>query len=148
MSQKFIPKFDPDALEKAKIGILVTEDDLDVAQLLDVTLRDLGIVRVAHAANGLNALRQYDRYPDDYDLIISDWQMPVMTGIELLRKIREINPTIPFLMLTARAQMDAVLSAKEADVTDYIAKPFSPANLRRKLESMIAYTRAQMAAPP
>ena len=144
MPQRFVPNFNPDALEKAKVGILVAEDELDVAQLLDATLRSIGIIRVSHAGNGQDALKMYARNPNDFDMIISDWEMPEMTGIELLREIRSIDPNIPFLMLTARAQVDAVLTAKEADVTDFIAKPFSPENLRRKLESVIAYTRAQM----
>jgi len=145
--QKFIPNYDPDAAKKAKIGILVAEDDLDVAQLVDATLRNIGIIRISHAGHGRDALKMYTRNPNDFDLIISDWEMPEMTGIELLRAIHNVAPNIPFLMLTARVQVDAVLTAKEADVTDFIAKPFSPANLRRKLESVITYTHAKMAPP-
>ncbi|MBL4720743.1 MAG: response regulator [Alphaproteobacteria bacterium] len=146
MSQFYKTAFDPDALEKAKIGVLVVEDDLSVAQLVDVALRGLGIVRISHAENGRDGLKQYVRNSPDFNLIISDWEMPKMTGFELLQEIRAIDPDLPFLMLTARAQEHAVLSAMDAEVTNYITKPISPTILLQKLDAMLAYTREQMAA--
>lgn len=138
MAEENLPTVDPVSLKKADIGVLVVEDDVEVAQIVDVTLRAIGVERITHAENGKLALDEVQQNQGDYDLIISDWEMPVMSGIEFLKEVRALDSSLPFLMLTARLKMDSIVSAKEADVTAYIVKPFSPEGLRQKLETLVA----------
>ncbi|MBT5107951.1 MAG: response regulator [Rhodospirillaceae bacterium] len=138
MAEENLPTVDSESLGKANIGVLVVEDDVDVAQIVDVTLRAIGVERITHAENGKLALNEIQQNQSDYDLIISDWEMPVMSGIEFLKEVRALDSSLPFLMLTARLKMDSIVSAKEADVTAYIVKPFSPEGLRQKLETLVA----------
>ena len=138
MAEENLPTVDSESLGKANIGVLVVEDDVDVAQIVDVTLRAIGVERITHAENGKLALDEIIQNQGDYDLVVSDWEMPVMSGIEFLKKVRAQDPSLPFLMLTARVKMDSIVSAKAADVTAYIVKPFSPEGLRQKLETLVA----------
>ena len=100
-------------------------------------LRDLGFTRIDTVDNGSDGLALIETYADDdpYDLVLCAWEMPVMTGLEMLRQIRATNPDIPFIMLAARADHASVAEAKELAVTGYIKKPFSMNELRTKVEA-------------
>ncbi len=100
-------------------------------------LRDLGFTRIETADNGSDGLALMETFVDDdpYDLILCGLEMPVMTGLEMLRQIRATNPDIPFIMLAARADHASVAEAKELAVTGYIKKPFSMNELRSKVEA-------------
>ncbi|MBM3539919.1 MAG: response regulator, partial [Alphaproteobacteria bacterium] len=75
-----------------------------------------------------------------FDLIISDLEMPEMTGLNLLKRVRETWPEMPFIMLTGKASGDFVLAAKEHGVNGYIAKPFAPNQLIGKIASVLRIT--------
>ncbi len=100
-------------------------------------LRDIGFTRIETADNGSDGLALIETFADDdpYDLVLCAWEMPVMTGLEMLRQIRATNPDIPFIMLAARADHASVAEAKELAVTGYIKKPFSMNELRTKVEA-------------
>ena len=101
-------------------------------------LKELGLNQVFEAPNGREAMKLLDSAGDMIDLIMCDWNMPEMTGLELLQQVRTIGLNVPFLMVTGRADMDSVMEAKGAGVTAYIAKPFSQLQLEAKLRATAA----------
>jgi two-component system, chemotaxis family, chemotaxis protein CheY len=100
---------------------------------LGVGLREDEIV---HAENGQSALQRFDR--DPCDAIVTDWHMPVMDGLTLVREIRKRDPHVPILMFTASCSRDEVVAAVEAGANDYLVKPFAPGDLQRKLRKLLA----------
>lgn len=115
------------------LKILVVDDQLEVRSMLRGMLTDLGITQIFEAADGKEAMMFTDNAMDMIDVVICDWNMPKMTGIELLRQMRSVYPAVPFLMVTGRSDVDSVSQAKANGVTAYIRKPFSPAHLEIKL---------------
>ena len=71
------------------------------------------------------------------NLIICDWNMPNMNGVELLRQLRTVDPDMPFLMVTGRTDIESVVEAKSSGVTAYISKPFSSQQLEAKLRIIL-----------
>jgi CheY-like chemotaxis protein len=120
-----------DGIEKLKV--LVVDDQPDARALVRGMLGELGVTQIFEAADGKEAMSFTDAAMDMIDVIICDWNMPKMTGIELLRQMRSVSYDVPFLMVTGRSDLDSVASAKSSGVTAYIRKPFSPAHLEVKL---------------
>jgi two-component system chemotaxis response regulator CheY len=120
-----------EGLEKLKV--LIVDDQSDARSMVRGMLSDLGITQIFEASDGKEAMTFTDAAIDMIDVVICDWNMPRMTGIDLLRQMRSVMPDMPFLMLTGRGDMDSVTEAKSSGVTAYIRKPFSPANLEIKL---------------
>ena len=116
-----------------KLKILVVDDQSDMRSMVRGMLSEMGITQIFDASDGREALTFADAAIDMIDIVICDWNMPKLTGIELLRQMRSVMPKIPFLMLTGRGDLDSVAEAKASGVTAYIRKPFSPANLEIKL---------------
>ena len=108
-----------------EMKILVVEDFTDMRKLIRDFLKEEGYKNVVEAEDGVSALRTIKSQKIDF--IISDWNMPKMSGDELLKVVRadaEISAT-PFLMVTAEALQDSVINAFKAGVSDYIVKPFT-----------------------
>lgn len=123
------------------LKILIVEDDQNTLSTIRTMLKEIGITQIIEGSDGKKALDVLDTIKDgetDIDLIISDWNMPHKTGIELLRDIRQAKPDLPFIMLSARADMNSVESALIAKVTYYIRKPFTLDELEDKIKR--AYT--------
>ncbi len=122
--------------DKRTMKILVVEDDEKCLKLLSILLKDCGFTYDT-AINGLEAWEKIQK--DDYDLIISDWNMPVMDGNQLLRKVREYAKTerTPFLMLTVRVDIDSIAAAVKGHVTDYIVKPYDEQTMVRKIKTLL-----------
>jgi two-component system, chemotaxis family, chemotaxis protein CheY len=122
------------------IKILVIDDMKAVRQLLKFGLKKIGFSNVLDAEDGQIALNMLNesKTKSPFELIISDWNMPGLTGLELLRVIRsdEVYKDIPFIMLTAEAEQNAILSAVQEKVSNYIIKPFSPDILEEKLKQV------------
>ncbi|MBF0508007.1 MAG: response regulator [Deltaproteobacteria bacterium] len=119
---------------KVNARILVVEDFPTMRRIIKNTLRQLGydnIKEVEDGSLGLAALKE-----EPFDLVISDWNMPKMTGLELLQKMKtdEELKHIPFLMITAEGQKENILTAARSGVTNYIVKPFTPQILKDKLK--------------
>lgn len=110
--------------------------------MLRAMLLDMGITQIYEAKNGREALSFIDVAPEMADVIICDWNMPNMTGIELLRQLRSVYPETPFLMLTGRKDIDSISEAKAGGVSAYIGKPFSPQQLEVKMR-VIMHKQAQ-----
>lgn len=116
-----------------KLKVLVVDDQPDARALVRGMLGELGVTQIFEAADGKEAMSFTDAAMDMIDVIICDWNMPKMSGIELLRQMRSVSYDVPFLMVTGRSDLDLVASAKSSGVTAYIRKPFSPAHLEVKL---------------
>ncbi|MBU1230733.1 MAG: chemotaxis response regulator CheY [Proteobacteria bacterium] len=116
--------------------ILIVDDFSTMRKIIKNILRQLGYNNVTEADDGTTAWETLNR--DNIDFIISDWNMPQMTGIELLRKVRssEEYAATPFLMVTAEAQQENIIEAVQAKVSNYIVKPFTPETLGQKIDKI------------
>ncbi len=119
------------------INILVVDDYKTMLRIIRNLLSQLGFNAVDEAYNGSLAISQLKE--KKYDLIISDWNMEPMSGLELLKAVRadESLKHIPFIMVTAESKTDNVIAAKEAGVSNYIIKPFNLDTLRAKLTNVL-----------
>ena len=114
--------------------VLIVEDQVEARAMLKNMLTERGVTQVFEASDGSEALKFIDSAFDFINVIICDWNMPKMSGVELLRQLRTVDPDIPFLMITGRSDMESVIEAKASGVTGYIRKPFSPVQLEEKLK--------------
>jgi two-component system chemotaxis response regulator CheY len=117
--------------------VLVVDDMASMRQLAVSCLNNMGITQVVEAANGQIALKALNS--GRFNLIICDWDMPVMTGLELLKAVRADAwlSDIKFIMLTANARVGQVMEAKEAGIDDYVAKPLKPSVLQAKVQRQL-----------
>ncbi len=113
--------------------ILIVDDFSTMRRIVKNLLRDLGFNNTVEADDGLTALPLLKR--GDFDFVVTDWNMPGMQGIDLLRHIRadEQLKHLPVLMITAEAKRDQIIEAAQAGVNGYIVKPFNAATLKEKL---------------
>lgn len=116
--------------------ILVVDDFSTMRRIVKNLLRDLGFTNTSEADDGATAWPMLQS--SDYDFVVTDWNMPGMTGIELLKKIRsdERLKDIPVLMVTAEAKRDQIVAAAQAGVNGYVVKPFTAAALKEKIEKI------------
>jgi two-component system, chemotaxis family, chemotaxis protein CheY len=114
--------------------VLVVDDFATMRKIIKNVLKQINIENVLEAENGKHALTVLKN--DVVDLIISDWIMPEMTGIEFLKacKADETIRKIPFIMVTAEAQKDNIMEAIKSGVDNYIVKPFTPDKLREAID--------------
>ena len=117
--------------------ILIVDDYKTMLRIIRNLLKQLGFNNVDEATDGRAALTKLRS--KEYGLVISDWNMEPMSGIELLREVRnDANMRdMPFIMVTAEAKTDNVVLAKQAGVSNYIVKPFNAATLKTKLSSVL-----------
>ncbi len=118
--------------------ILVVDDFSTMRRILKNILKQLGFKNIIEADDGTTALDEMKK--NKFDLIISDWNMPKMTGIDFLREIRGSDEykEIPFLMVTAEAQKQNVIEAVKAGVSNYVVKPFTAEQISDKLEKIFS----------
>jgi two-component system, chemotaxis family, chemotaxis protein CheY len=119
------------------IKILVVDDFATMRKVLRNLLKQAGYENVVEAEDGVTALRVLKS--QKVDIVISDWNMPNMTGLELLKAVRadEEMTKMPFLMVTAEALQDNVIAAVKAGVSNYIVKPFTAEILNEKIEKIM-----------
>ena len=121
------------ALNFSDLKVLVVDDQDEVRAMVHNMLVELGINQVYESMNGREALDFLGSGFADVDVIICDWNMPKMSGVELLRQLRTTHPDMPFLMITGRSDINSVVEAKSSGVTAYVSKPFTPQQLEAKL---------------
>ncbi len=126
--------------EIADMRVLLVEDQADTRAMIKNMLGELGITQIFESANGSQALQFMDTAFDFIDVVICDWNMPGMSGVELLRQLRTVDPSFPFMMVTGRSDQSSVIEAKSSGVTAYIAKPFSTTQLEAKLRVILSKT--------
>ncbi len=124
------PEKNPDPLR-----VLLVEDSFQSMNLTKGMLHDLGITQIFTAKNGVEALNLLGTFDgeDFVDVVLCDWNMPEMNGMELLRQVRSCDPDLLFIMITGEADKASVVEAKAFGVNGYIKKPFSSDELRKKL---------------
>lgn len=122
--------FNPD------IDVLVVDDAATMRRIVKGLLHELGFKNMREAENGSAALDELKR--KKADLVVADWNMPVMTGIDMLRAIRSDDGLkgIPVLMVTAEAKKENIVAALQAGVSNYIVKPFNAKTLEEKLNKI------------
>jgi two-component system chemotaxis response regulator CheY len=118
------------------IKILIVDDFSTMRKIIRNILTQLGFKNILEADDGTTALEILKK--EKVDLIISDWNMPKMSGLELLKAVRsdENLKDVPFVMVTAEAQKESILEAIKYKVNQYIVKPFTPETLKEKLEKV------------
>jgi two-component system chemotaxis response regulator CheY len=119
------------------LNVLVVDDYRTMRKIMRSLLQQIGFSRIGEAADGCSALSKLREA--QFDLVISDWNMDPMTGLELLKEVRsDIKLSkLPFIMVTAETKIDNVAAAKAAGVSNYIVKPFTAAVLKQKIETLL-----------
>ena len=117
--------------------ILIVDDYKTMLRIIRNLLKQLGFNNVDEATDGAAALQKLR--DKQYDLVISDWNMERMSGLQLLKEVRSDNKlkALPFVMITAESKSENVVAAKQAGVTNYIVKPFNAATLKTKLNAVL-----------
>jgi len=116
--------------------VLVVDDFSTMRRIVKNLLRDLGFTNIQEADDGSTALPMLQS--GEFDFVVTDWNMPGMQGIDLLRAIRADASLshIPVLMVTAEAKKEQIVMAAQAGVNGYIVKPFTAATLKTKLDKI------------
>ena len=127
-------------MDFSDLNVLVVDDESSITKLVKMTLADLDVSQVYTAKDGREAIALLGEL-DDIDIVICDWNMPRMSGLELLQQVRTVDHDMPYIMLTGRADINSVKEAKNSGVSDYLAKPFTPDALKQKL-TRLARSRA------
>ena len=116
--------------------ILVVDDFSTMRRIIKNLLKDLGFANIQEADDGNTALPMLQQ--GDFDFVVTDWNMPGMQGIDLLRAIRADDKFkhLPVLMVTAEAKKEQIVAAAQAGVNGYVVKPFTAATLKEKLDKI------------
>lgn len=116
--------------------VLVVDDFATMRRILKNILKQIGFTKISEADDGKSALNMLKK--QKFDLVLCDWNMPEMPGIELLKKVRADDglKDMPFVMVTAEAQKDNIIRAVQAGVSNYVVKPFTAETISEKLEKV------------
>ena len=117
--------------------VLIVDDYKTMLRIVDNLLRQIGFNNIDQATDGQMALSMFNQ--KEYGLVISDWNMEPMSGLEFLKAVRagSHNPGAPFIMVTAESKTENVIAAKQAGVNNYIVKPFNAETLKTKISSVL-----------
>ncbi|MBA92688.1 MAG: hypothetical protein CMJ43_18600 [Phyllobacteriaceae bacterium] len=125
--------FDPN------IKILIVDDMMTMRKLVEKACKDLGFKNFESAKNGREAWGKIDGSKDaPFDLVLSDWNMPESSGLDLLKRVRADSrfKTLPFVLITAESEKSQIVEAIKSGVSSYLVKPFTAAGLKEKLEAV------------
>jgi two-component system chemotaxis response regulator CheY len=116
--------------------VLIVDDFATMRRILRNVLKQIGFTNISEADDGKTALKKLKK--DNFDLILCDWNMPEMSGLELLNIVRSDDElkNIPFVMVTAEAQKDNIVEAVKAGVNNYVVKPFTAEKISEILEKI------------
>lgn len=122
-----------------KMKVLIVDDYKTMLRIIRNLLKQLNVQDVDEASDGAEALAKLRA--GSFDLVISDWNMEPMTGLQLLQEVRADArlARLPFIMITAESKAENVVAAKQAGVSNYIVKPFNAETLKEKIEKVMAY---------
>lgn len=120
-----------------KMPVLIVDDYKTMLRIIGNLLKQLGFVNIDEATDGSMALSKLRE--NQYGLVVSDWNMEPMTGLDLLKEVRgdAALKALPFIMITAESKTENVVAAKAAGVSNYIVKPFNAVTLKSKLVSVL-----------
>lgn len=119
------------------MNVLIVDDYKTMLRIVGSLLKQLGFNNVDEATDGSMALNMFKS--KTYGLIISDWNMEPMSGLDLLKQVRvsPVNGKVPFIMVTAESKTENVIIAKQAGVSNYIVKPFNAETLKTKMSTVL-----------
>jgi two-component system chemotaxis response regulator CheY len=125
------------AAPNPNMKILVVDDFSTMRRIIRNLLKELGFTNVHEAEDGVDALAKL-RTEHNFQFVVSDWNMPNMSGIDLLRTIRAdaLLKHLPVLMVTAEAKRENIIEAAQAGASGYVVKPFTSATLNEKLQKI------------
>ena len=112
--------------------VLVADDSSTMRKIILRSLQAVGIPEATEAADGAEATALFK--PGEFDLVLTDWNMPGKTGLEVIQEVRQQDAKVPIIMITTEAEKGRVMQAIQAGVSDYLVKPFTADTLREKLE--------------
>ena len=112
--------------------VLVADDSSTMRKIILRSLSAVGVPTAVEAADGDEAVNLFN--PGEFDLVLTDWNMPDKNGLEVVQEIRKQDKEIPVIMVTTEAEKSRVMEAIQAGVSDYLVKPFTADTLREKLE--------------
>ncbi len=113
------------------LKVLLADDSSTMRKIILRSLQAVGVHETIEAKDGSEAVALFAQH--DIDVVLTDWNMPGKTGIEVVREIRVQDANIPIIMVTTEAETSRVMEAIQAGVTDYLVKPFEADTLREKL---------------
>lgn len=125
------------------LTVLAVDDVKEARDLLRLMLKDIGVNQIFTASDGKEALDFLSECETMINVIICDWNMPRVTGLEILRQVRTVDPDIPFLMATGVSDNESVEVAKGDGVTGYLVKPYSAEQLEKKLKFILRILKVQ-----
>jgi two-component system, chemotaxis family, chemotaxis protein CheY len=117
------------------LNVLVADDSSTMRKIIIRSLQAIGVPDATEAKDGEEAISLFKQ--GGIDMVLTDWNMPGKTGLDVIREIRAQNTNVPIIMITTEAEKRRVLEAIQVGVSDYIIKPFEPEKLREKLEKFI-----------
>ena len=116
--------------------VLVADDSGTMRKIILRSLQAVGVQQTTEAANGDEAVALFA--PGQFDLVLTDWNMPGKSGLDVVKEIRAQDAKVPIIMVTTEAEKGRVMQAIQAGVSDYLVKPFTADTLRQKLEKHCA----------
>ncbi len=116
--------------------VLVVDDSGVMRKIIIRSLNAVGVNDTVEAGDGAEGFTAFKA--DSFDMVLTDWNMPVRSGLELVQDIRGTGSQVPIIMITTEAQKTQVIAAIQAGVTDYLTKPFESDDLRAKLDKYVA----------
>lgn len=125
---------------KPKTKFLIVDDFGTMRKIIKKVIADLGYVNAVEATDGVEAYKlliEHSKTPEPFEYVIADWNMPNMSGLELLKKCRsdDVFKKIPIMFVTAEGEQAQILEAIKEGVTEYVVKPFTGETIKEKLES-------------
>jgi two-component system, chemotaxis family, chemotaxis protein CheY len=119
------------------LQVLIVDDQKVSRDLLREMLGELDVTLIHEAERGDEAMKAADATGGALDIVICDWNMPGMSGLEILKQFRGAEQKLPFLMVTGRNDMDSVMQAKKFGANGYIVKPYSTEQLKTHIERVL-----------
>jgi len=127
--------FQKSELRSLVMKVLVVDDSGVMRKIIIRALNAVGVTDTVEAADGQEAIDAFSA--NEFDMVLTDWNMPVKNGLEFLTELRATGSTVPVIMVTTESQKGQVVAAIQAGVTDYLTKPFEQEQLRAKLDKYV-----------
>jgi two-component system, chemotaxis family, chemotaxis protein CheY len=122
-----------------QLRVMVVDDNEAARNLLIMVFEHLGVKTIFAAKDGLEAQNYLANMSGSVDLIVCDWNMPLMSGLDLLRQIRWGYPAMPFIMVTANSDLESARTAKDSGATDFIAKPVTAKAVEERVRRLFEH---------
>lgn len=124
------------------MNVLLVDDSKTMRNIQKMALATMGAVTVVEAGDGVEGLKAIAASPTPFDLMLVDWNMPNMNGLEMVAQVRQTNKRTPIIMVTTEGEKDRVLEAIRTGANNYMLKPFKPEELVAKIQATLAKLKA------